>query len=158
MMPRMKRHGANMLWKGGACEELEGGMKERWNEAATGQRIKTDLFTHMHARTNKNAFHTTVLLHKNCHRKKSHTKAFTHFYAQTLLQTDTLTNKRISTQTLLHAKRFYTQNSLHTDAFTKLLHTEAFTHKRFYSQTSLQTEAFTHRNLYTQRFYAQSAL
>jgi len=31
-----------------------------------------------------------------------------------------------------------------------LLHTDAFTHIRFYTQTLLHTEAFTHRRFYTQ--------
>ena len=38
-------------------------------------------------------------------------------------------------------KRFYTQTLLHTDAFT---------HRRFYTQTLLHTKAFTHRRFYTQ--------
>ena len=33
----------------------------------------------------------------------------------------------------------------------KLLHTDAFTHRRFYTQTLLHTEAFTHRRFYTQK-------
>ena len=46
---------------------------------------------------------------------------------------------------------------LHTDPFTHtrfytqtLLHTYAFTHGRFYTQTLLHTGAFTHRRFYTQ--------
>ena len=35
-----------------------------------------------------------------------------------------------------------------TDTFS---HTEAFTHRRFYTQTLLHTEAFTHRSSYTQK-------
>ena len=40
---------------------------------------------------------------------------------------------------------------LHTVAFTQtLLHTNTFTHRRFYTQTLLHTEAFTHKHFYTQ--------
>ena len=46
MMPKMKRHGAYMLWKTGTYEEIEGEMKERWNEGDTGRRIETDIFTY----------------------------------------------------------------------------------------------------------------
>ena len=35
------------------------------------------------------------------------------------------------------------------------LHTEAFTHKHFYTQTLLHTDAFTHRRFYTQTSPAQ---
>ena len=40
----------------------------------------------------------------------------------------------------------YTEMLLHTDA----LHTNAFTHRRFYTQTLLHTDSFTHRHFYTQ--------
>ena len=46
----------------------------------------------------------------------------------------------------------YTQKLLHTDAFTqrrfytqKFLYTDAFTHRRFYTQNPLRTDTFTHR-------------
>ena len=67
------------------------------------------------------------------------------------------------TQRLLHTKllpteaftyrRFYTQMFLHTDAFTRtLLHTDTFTHKHFYTQTFLHTgAAFTHKRFDTQK-------
>ena len=44
-------------------------------------------------------------------------------------------------------KRFYTQMLLHTHT---LSHTNAFTHRRFYTQRLLHTDAFTHRRFYTQ--------
>ena len=41
--------------------------------------------------------------------------------------------------------------SFHTDAFTQtLLHTDTFTHRRFYTQTLLHTDTFTHKRFYTQ--------
>ena len=45
-------------------------------------------------------------------------------------------------------RRFYTQTLLHTDAFTRrcFLHT----HTHFHTQTLLHTDAFTHRRFYTQ--------
>ena len=50
------------------------------------------------------------------------------------------------------------QRLLHTDTFTHrpfytqtLLHTEAFKHRSFYTQSLSHTEAFTHRSFYTQR-------
>ena len=45
-------------------------------------------------------------------------------------------------------KHFYTQTLLHTDA--TLLHTDAFTHRRFYTQKLLHRDGFTHRRFYTQ--------
>ena len=50
--------------------------------------------------------------------------------------------------TIFHTHRTF----LHTDAFAqKLLHTDAFTHRRFYTQKRLHTDAFTHRSFYTQK-------
>ena len=56
-------------------------------------------------------------------------------------------------------KRFYTENPLHTDAFTYRclytqapLHTDAFTHRRFYTQAPILTDTLTHRRFYTQTF------
>ena len=37
-------------------------------------------------------------------------------------------------------------------------YTEAFTHRRFYTQTLLHTEPFTHRGFYTQTLYTQTLL
>ena len=73
--------------------------------------------------------------------------------------TQTLSQTRLHTETFTH-RRFYTQTLLHADAFT---------HRRFYTQTLLHTEAFTHRHFYTQtllhtdpfthrRFYTQTLL
>ena len=60
-------------------------------------------------------------------------------------------------QKLLHTdafthRSFYTQTFLHTKSFytRTLLHTEAFTHRHFYTQTLLHTGAFTHRSVFTQ--------
>ena len=48
-------------------------------------------------------------------------------------------------------RRFYIQTLVHTYPFThKRFYTEAFTHRSFYTQKLLHTEAFTHRLLYTQ--------
>ena len=52
----------------------------------------------------------------------------------------TLSQTRLHTETFTH-KRFYTQTLLHADAFTN---------RRFYTQMLLHTEAFTHRHFYTQ--------
>ena len=49
---------------------------------------------------------------------------------------------------------FYTQTLLHAVAFTPthtLSHTEAFTHRPFYTQTLLHTDTFTHRHFYPQK-------
>ena len=58
----------------------------------------------------------------------------------------------MATSAILHTdafthRSFYTQNLLHTEAFDtqRLWHTEAFTHRSFY------TNAFTHRSFYTQK-------
>ena len=66
-------------------------------------------------------------------------------------QSQTFTHRCFCTQTLLHIdafthRRFYTQKLLsHRRFYTqRLLHTDAFTQRRFYTKT------FTHRGLYTQ--------
>ena len=59
----MMRHGAEMLWKVGTYEEIEGERKEIWNEGNTRRRIETDNFTYKHADTYKHASHTSVILH-----------------------------------------------------------------------------------------------
>ena len=47
----------------------------------------------------------------------------------------------------------YTQTLLHTDAFThRRFCTQSFTHRRFYTQKLLHTEAFTHKHFYTNTF------
>ena len=55
---------------------------------------------------------------------------------------------------------FYTQALLHTDAFThRRFYTQTlFTRRRFYTQKLLHTDAFTHRPFYTQHFYTQTLL
>ena len=53
-------------------------------------------------------------------------------------------------------RHFYTQTLLHADAFTHthtLSHTEAFTHRRFYTQALLPTEAFTHTHTRQERIF-----
>ena len=58
---------------------------------------------------------------------------------------------------ILHLFRWYThtrtQTLWHKDTFTQqtLLHTNAFTHRSFYTQTLLLTKAFTHKRFYTQK-------
>ena len=61
-------------------------------------------------------------------------------------------NNLCHTQRLLHTNAFtrrcfYTHTHFHTQT---LLHTDAFTHRGFYTQTLLHTDAFTHRHFYTQ--------
>jgi len=139
----MKRHGADVLWKGGTHEKNEGEITERWNEGDTGGRIETDIFTYKHAHTYKHALHTIVFLHKDC---------ITHrcFYIQTLY-TQTL----LHTETLLHIKPFWHTDSLTHKQFSThllgtipfytqtLLHADAFAHRRFYTQTRLHTDTNT---------------
>ena len=60
----------------------------------------------------------------------------------------------------------HTHTLLHTDAFThrRFYTTDAFTHRWFYTQTLLHTDAFTHRRFYTcdafthRSFYTQKRL
>ena len=56
-------------------------------------------------------------------------------------------------------RSFYPQTLLHTDAFTqrrfytfthRRFYTQTLTHRRFYTQTLLHTDAFTHRHFSTQ--------
>ena len=57
----------------------------------------------------------------------------------------------VTMETRFLHKHFYTQTLLHTDAFThrRFLHTGSFTHRDFYTQTLLHTEAFTHKRFHT---------
>ena len=70
------------------------------------------------------------------------------------LNTPFFTHRR---QTLLHTdafthRHFYTQKFLHTEAFThRRFYTQKLLHRSFYTQTLLHTEAFTPRHFYTHR-------
>ena len=57
-------------------------------------------------------------------------------------------------------RRFYTQKLLHTDTFThRRFYTMLLhTHTHFHTQTLLHTDAFTYRPFYTQTFYTQKLL
>ena len=56
--------------------------------------------------------------------------------------------KLLHTEIFTH-RSFYTQKLLHTeDSTQKLLQTKAFTQRRFYTQTGLHRGAFTHRGVY----------
>ena len=70
--------------------------------------------------------------------------------------TEALTQRSLYTENLLHTEAF-THTSFSTEAFTQrsfwaqeLLHTDAFTHRSLYTRRLLRTEAFTQRSLYTQ--------
>ena len=126
MMPKMKRHGADTLWKVGTYEEIEG-KKEKWNEGDTGRRIETNIFAYKHVHTYKHASHTCDFTHR-------------FFTALTLLHTivftlNTVTHKHFYTQTLLH-KRFYTETLLHTNTFN----TDAFTDNHYYTQALVHAD------------------
>ena len=59
---------------------------------------------------------------------------------------------RFSTQTLLAQTRSHTDASTHRNFYTQtLLQTDAFTNKHFHTQTLLHTKLFTHKRLYTQK-------
>ena len=111
----MKRHGADVLWKGGTHEKNEGEITERWNEGDTGGRIETDIFTYIHTRLTHNCaftqrpYHTNTLLHTDI----IHTNTFTH--------RDAFTHKTLfDTQTPLHIIKPFAQSP--------------FRHKHFYTQ------------------------
>ena len=95
---------------------------------------------------------------------------FTHgcVYTQKYPCTEAFTQSRTSlyTQRLLQREVFYTEKSLSGGAFTqrspytngnftqKLLHTDAFTHRMFYTQKRLrraETEQLLHRSFYTKK-------
>ena len=65
---------------------------------------------------------------------------------------NTFTHRRFyTTLTLLHTKLLPTEAFTHRSFYIqKLLHTEVFTYKHFYTQTLLHTNALTHRRFYTQ--------
>ena len=161
MMPKMKRHGADMLWTNRYIWRI---WRRKRRKMKRRRHRKKDWGKH---------FYKACSYIQTCPTPNPlHTDAFTQrsFYTQTLLHTDAFTHRRFYTQTLLHTdtsthRRFYTQKLLHTSTFThkhsytsthrrsyvqKLLHTEAFAHRSFYTQTLLHTDAFTHRSFYTQ--------
>ena len=80
------------------------------------------------------------------------------------MQDNSLHRKHCYTQTLLHTKLLPTEAFTHRSFYTqKLLPTEAFIHRSFYIQKLLHTEAFTYRSFYTQtllhrHFYTQKPL
>ena len=134
MLPKIKTHGADMLWKVGTYEEIEG--EKKWNKGDTGRKIETNIFTYIHTNMphtqlwfyaqilyRTNTFYTQSLLRK----KKC--------YIQTLLHTNTFTHQRIY-------KHIYTQMFLHT----VFLHTNTCTHNPFYTQTLFNTQTFLHTN------------
>ena len=137
----MKRiYGANMLWKVCTYEETEGETKEWWNEAGTGRKNETDIFTYKHTHRYKHA----LALQSTCFTQKLpqtllHTEVFSHrcFYTQKFLRTHSVAHSR-----------FYTQKVFNTDIFTHrhFLHTAACTHRHFYTQFVLTR----HRSLYAQ--------
>ena len=119
--------------------------------------IYTHRHTHRETHTNPHT-HRSFYIQTLLHTETCTQKTFTHrnFYIQKLLHTEPFTHKHVYTQTLLH-RRVYTQKLLHIDAFTHksfytqtLVQQEGFTHRRF-TQTLLHTEAFTHRSFYTQK-------
>ena len=126
MMPKMKRHGADTLWKVGTYEEIEG--KKR--KMKRRRHRKKDWDKHFCIQTC--SYIQTCLTHL-------------WFYTQILYRTNTFTHNRF------YAKHCYTQTLLHTDALTQtLLHRDSFTHKhfqrgRFYRQSLLHTSTCTRR-------------
>ena len=87
--------------------------------------------------------HTDSFTHKSLHKQALlHTGTFTHrrFYTQTLLHTDTLHTWHFYIQTLLDTDALNTVMLLHTDAFT----TKRFRHKCFYTG-AFTTKRFRHK-------------
>ena len=89
-------------------------------------------------------------------RKEQQEEEVLHTDAQTLLQTNLITQKCFDT---FSHKPFYAQTSSHRDAFTHrpfytqtLLHKNIFTQKCFYTQTLLHTDTFTQTLLHTGPF------
>ena len=130
MMPRMKRHVADILYIWRNWRRKKRKMKRRRHR-------KKDWDKHFYIQA-------CSYIHA------SHNCDFTHrfFTAPTLLHTIAFTHNYCYTQTLLH-----------TDAFTQtLLHRDSFTHKhfkrrRFYVQSLLHASTFTHKHLYAQTLY-----
>ena len=92
------------------------------------------------------------------HLRLLHTDTFT----QKLLLTETFTHRNMSTQ-----RSFYTQIFLHREVFAQemftyknftqriaymFIHSDAFTHRCFYTQKLLHRGVFTHRRVYTEEF------
>ena len=135
-----------------------------WFDTFTHRRFYTKKLVHTDAFTHRR-FYTQALLNKEAftHREK-HREAFTRRAADPFTHrdfythTDFYTQKLAHTERLLHTdafslRRFYTQTLLQTDAFTQTpSHPETFTHRSFYTQTILHTDAFTHRHFYRNTF------
>ena len=157
MLPKIKTHGADMLWKVGTYEEIEGEKNE--NKGDTGRKIETYIFTYIHTNMIKHASHTTGFYAQIFYL----TNTFTHnpFYAQTLLHAKTFIHKQVYThlQTHLHANvfthNFFTHKHLYTQPFytQTLLHTVVFAHKRFKRRRFYTHTKITHKHLYTQTLY-----
>ena len=156
------------------------------HEFCTQRRFYTETLLHTEPLT----LHTNAFTHRRFYTQTLlHGDPFTHrsLYTQTLLHTNLLTEKHFYTQTLLHTNIFTQRRCTHrpfepchgsvrlqchiveakqlyteTLSRTKPAHRDAFTPKRFYTQTLLHdtqtllhTDAFTHRRFYTETFYTQ---
>ena len=75
--------------------------------------------------------------------------SFASYLSKSFSRTELFTDRRFCTQTLLHTDAF-THRHFYTHTQT-VLHTETFTHRRFYTQKLLHTDVFTHRRFYTHR-------
>jgi hypothetical protein len=105
--------------------------KKKWNQRWWSSYITCASFTHRHV-------YTETITHRNFYTQK-------HVYTEELLHTD-----------------FFTQRSLCTGMFTyknftqriayMFIHSDAFTHRCFYTQKLLQRGVFTHRRVYTEEF------
>ena len=82
-----------------------------------------------------------------------HTKAYTQRHASFNTETGKLVHR--DGEAFTHYKLSHRASSLHRASFytQKLLHTEAFTQRRFYTEKPLHSEDFTHsRLLHTEAF------
>ena len=103
-------------------------------EASTHRSFNMQTLLHIDAFKHRR-FYRQTLLHKHLHTQRLlHTDAFTrrHFYTQTLLHTDTFTQTHSHAKTVTHTHAFRHRH-IHTILHTRLLHTEAFTCRPFYT-------------------------
>ena len=133
-------------------------------EGFYAQRFSHGSFTQRSFDTEKR-LNRASFIHRSIYTHKSFTYTQS-FYTQTLLRIETC-SQSLQTEGLTQ-RGLYTEQFLHTDAFTqrcteqllhtnapRLLRTEVFTHK-LYTEKPLHRASFKHRSIYTQKLYTHT--
>ena len=121
-------------------------------EACTHRPFYTQIYWQRNTFTHT-LLHTNIFTQRRCtHRPfepcHGSVRLQCHIVEAKQLYTETLSRTKPAHRDAFTPKRFYTQTLLH-DTQT-LLHTDAFTHKYIYRETLLHTDAFTYKHLHTE--------